>query len=83
MDEIDEIVKTLPELFKVHRQTKGNDLQFASAIAQIAQARNSSRSLKDVYWNETIDFLDRRYPAWRGYPNPEYNSERKLEKTAS
>lgn len=79
MEEIDEIVKTLPELFKAHRRTIGKDLRFAAAIAEIAKIRDPRFSIRSEYWNSTIDFLDAKYPDWRGCPNPEY----KLKKAAS
>jgi hypothetical protein len=89
MEEIDKIVKTLPELWETHRRTNGKDLGFADAVWMFAEKmsqHNKGFSINRVgrssagWWNEAIDLLDDNYPGWRGYPNPEYIRQYKLEK---
>ena len=73
MEKIDEIVATLPELFRANRKDKG-DTRFTQAIFDIAQLLSKDRLIqaKGDYWNPTIDYLDKHYDRWRGYKNPEY-----------
>lgn len=71
-----ELLDALPAAVKAQRQAcNGYGSPLTPLLNRVAQCYGM-KDAQDARWNRLIDYLDRDYPDWRGYPAPDTSNRR-------